>query len=87
VNAAGTTMWLYAMSRPNLAADCIAPALPRFVAMLHAAPILVYGAAIALAHWHVPISLILFAAVPAFFILPNPFVDGRLRAAMGVRHK
>jgi uncharacterized membrane protein len=87
VNAAGTAMWLYAMSRPNLAADGIAPALPGFVARLHSAPILVYGAAIALAHWYVPLSLILFAAVPAFFILPNPFVDGRLRRAMGAHHK
>jgi uncharacterized membrane protein len=87
VNAAGTAMWLYAMSRPPLAADGIPPALPGFVARLHAAPILVYGAAIALAHWYVPLSLILFAAVPAFFILPNPFVDRRLRQAMGAHHK
>jgi hypothetical protein len=83
VNAAGTAMWLYATSQPDLAADGIAPALPRFIARLHAAPILVYGAAIALAYWYVPLSLVLFAAVPAFFILPNPFVERRLRLAMG----
>jgi uncharacterized membrane protein len=82
VNAAGTLMWLYAMSRPNLVEQTIGPAFPRFVARLHAAPILVYGAAIALGHWYVPVSLMLFAAVPAFFILPNPFVDRRMRAAM-----
>jgi uncharacterized membrane protein len=87
VNAAGTAMWLYAMSHPNLAADGVTPAFARFVAMLHSAPILVYGAAVALAHWYVPLSLILFAAVPAFFILPNPFVDERLRRAMGAHHK
>jgi uncharacterized membrane protein len=87
VNAAGTAMWLYAMSRPELAADGITPALPGFVARLHSAPILIYGAAIALAHWYVPLSLILFAAVPAFFIVPNPFVDRRLRQAMGAPHK
>ncbi len=86
VNAAGTAMWLYAMSRPNLAVDGIAPALPRFVAKLHSAPILVYGLAIAVAHWYVPLGLILFAAVPAFFILPNPFIDRRLRSAMGASH-
>jgi uncharacterized membrane protein len=86
VNAAGTAMWLYAMSHPNLAVNGVAPALPRFVAKLHSAPILVYGAAIALAHWYVPLSLVLFAAVPAFFILPNPFVDRRLLRAMG-HHK
>ena len=87
VNAAGTAMWLYATSRPNLAVDGMAPALPGFVARLHAAPILVYGTAIAIAYWYVPLSLVLFAAVPAFFILPNPFVDRRLRAAMKAPHK
>ena len=67
-------------------ADGIAPTLPRFIARLHAAPILVYGAAIVLAHWYVPLSLVLFAVVPVFFILPNPFVDGRLRLAMEALH-
>jgi len=83
VNAAGTAMWLYAMSQPHLAADGVTPALPRFVAKLHSAPILIYGAAIALAHWYVPLSLILFAVVPVFFILPNPFIERRLRSAIG----
>jgi uncharacterized membrane protein len=87
VNAAGTAMWIYAMSQPQLPVDRLATALPRFVAKLHAAPILVYGAAIALAHWYVPLSLILFAAVPAFFILPNPLVDRRLRSAMGAANQ
>lgn len=83
VNATGTAMWLYATSRPHLAVDGIGPALPGFVAKLHSAPIGVYGVAIALAYWYVPLGLILFAAVPAFYILPNPFIDRRLRAAMG----
>jgi uncharacterized membrane protein len=87
VNAAGTAMWLYAMSQPNLAAEGHAPALRGFVARLHAAPILIYGAAIAVAQWYVPLSLVLFAAVPAFFILPNPFVDRRLRLAAGAPRK
>jgi uncharacterized membrane protein len=83
VNAAGTAaMWLYATSRPHLAVDGMTPALSRFVAKIHSAPILAYAAAIALAQY-VPLGLILFAAVPAFFILPNPFVDRRLRSAMG----
>jgi uncharacterized membrane protein len=86
VNAAGTAMWLYATSRPDLAAD-VPPALPRFVARLHSAPILVYGVASALAQWYVPLSLVLFAAVPAFFILPNPFLERRLQRAMGAPHK
>jgi len=40
VNAAGAAMWLYATSRPHLAADGMTPALSRFVAKLHSAPIL-----------------------------------------------
>jgi uncharacterized membrane protein len=78
VNAAGTALWVYATARPHLAAEGIPPSLPRFVARLHSAPILVYGVAIAVSHWYVPLSLVLYAAVPAFFILPNPFVDRRL---------
>jgi hypothetical protein len=87
VNAAGTAMWLYATSRHDMATDSVTPALRGFVASLHSAPIPVYGAAIALAHWYVPFSLVLFAAVPAFFILPNPFVDRRLRRTMAAPHK
>jgi uncharacterized membrane protein len=82
VNAAGTAMWLYATARPHLTVDGMTPYLSRFVAKLHSAPILLYCAAIALAYWYVPLGLILFAAVPAFFILPNPLIDRRLRAAV-----
>jgi uncharacterized membrane protein len=86
VNAAATVVWLYAMSRPDVAADGIGPALSRFGVRLHAAPILVYGLAIGLAHWYVPLSLVLFAALPIFFILPNPFVDRRLQLSTGAPH-
>lgn len=81
VNTAGTILWLYATGRPDPAAHDAAPALRGFVAKLHSAPILVYALAIALAHWYVPAGLVLFAAVPVFFILPNPLIDSRLRAA------
>jgi uncharacterized membrane protein len=83
VNAIGTVLWLYAMSRPHLAVHGIAADFVRFVAELHAAPILAYAGAIALSFWHVAASLVLFAAVPAFFILPNPFIDRRVRSASG----
>jgi uncharacterized membrane protein len=82
-NAAGTVLWLYATGRRSLAADEVPPALRGLIAKLHAAPILVYGLAIVVAHWYVPASLILFAAVPAFFILPNPLIYARVRAASG----
>jgi uncharacterized membrane protein len=81
VNAAGTVSWLYATGRPHPTAHDATPALRGFIAKLHSAPILVYALAIALAHWSVPAGLVLFAAVPVFFILPNPFIDNRLRAA------
>ena len=81
VNAAGTILWLYATSRPHPATHGAPPALRVFIAQLHSAPILVYALAIALAYWYVPAGLVLFAAVPVFYILPNPFIDSRLRAA------
>lgn len=81
VNTAGTILWLYATGRPHPTAHDATPALRGFIAKLHSAPILVYAVGIALAHWSVPAGLVLFAAVPVFFILPNSFIDNRLRAA------
>jgi uncharacterized membrane protein len=81
VNTAGTVMWLYATGRPHPTAHDATPALRAFIAKLHSAPILVYAVAIAVARWSVPAGLVLFAAVPVFFILPNSFIDNRLRAA------
>src|SRR5215469_1013678 len=65
VNTAGTVLWLYATGQPELKGDHTPAALRTFIAKLHSAPILVYGLAIALAHWYIPASLVLFAAVPA----------------------
>ena len=85
VNAAGTALWLYATARRALTHDEVPPALRLFIARLHMSPVLAYAAAVALARWQIALSLVLFAAVPAFFILPNPFIDRRLRAASGAR--
>jgi uncharacterized membrane protein len=85
VNAVGTALWLYATARPALTHGEIPPALRLFVARLHMSPVLVYAAALLLARWQIALSLVLFAAVPAFFILPNPFVDRRLRVASSGR--
>ena len=84
-NAAGTALWFYASSRPHLAVDGMTPALSRYVAKLHASPIVVYAVAIVAAYWYVPVSLFLFAAVPAFFILPHAFIDRRLKELTTVR--
>ena len=78
VNALGTAMWLYAGSHSQLMVSGVSPAMVRFVARLHSTPILVYAVGILLAYWYIPVSMLLFAAVPAFFILPNPFLDRRL---------
>ena len=78
VNALGTALWIYAGSRPGLMVDAVSPAAARFIARLHSAPIAVYAVAALVAPWFVPASIALFAAVPAFFILPNPFLERRL---------
>jgi len=49
-----------------------------FIAKVQATPIAVYAAAVLGAHWNTGLSLVLFVAVPAFFIVPNRFVDRRL---------
>lgn len=83
VNAAGTALWLYATGKPALTHDAVPAELRLFIARLHLSPVLVYAAAVILARWQIALSLVLFAAVPAFFILPNPFIDRKLRAAGG----
>jgi uncharacterized membrane protein len=86
VNAVGTALWLYAGSHPQLMTESISAATVRFVARLHSAPILVYAIGAGLAPWYPPASVVLFVAVPAFFILPNPFLDRRLAMLAG-RHQ
>jgi uncharacterized membrane protein len=78
VNAVGTALWLYAGSHPDLMTEGVSAATVRFVARLHSAPILVYAVGVILAPWYVAASVILFVAVPTFFIVPNPFLDRRL---------
>jgi uncharacterized membrane protein len=80
VNALGALFWLYAGSHPGIMTEQASPRMVRFVAGLHASPILVYAAAVLVAPWQTAVSIVLFAAVPAFFILPNPFLERRLAA-------
>jgi hypothetical protein len=54
------------------------------VARLHSAPIAVYAVAVLLAPWLTAASIVLFAAVPAFFIMPNPFLERRLAELGGM---
>jgi uncharacterized membrane protein len=78
VNALGTVLWLYAGSRAGMMIDGVSPRTVHFVARLHSAPIVVYALAVVLAPWLTAASIVLFAAVPAFFIVPNPFLERRL---------
>lgn len=81
INLAGTALWGYATGHRRLVNPAMPSSFVRFVFCVHTAPILVYGLAIALASWHPSISLSLFAVVPAFFILPNPWLQKRIRHA------
>ena len=53
----------------------------RTVIRIHSSPMLVYGLAVVLAGWSTKASLVLYAAVPLFFILPNPLLERRIGAA------
>ncbi|HET9407366.1 MAG TPA: TMEM175 family protein [Candidatus Sulfotelmatobacter sp.] len=77
-NSAGSLFWMYAASQRELIDPQVTPQFARFVVRLHSSPILVYGTAVAVASWSVPASLVLCAAVPLFFILPNPFLSNRI---------
>jgi uncharacterized membrane protein len=85
-NLAGTALWSYATWNRRLVHATTPAAFVRFVLMIHTAPVLVYGLAIALASWNRSVSFVLFALVPAFFILPNPWLQRRIRHASEAVH-
>jgi len=78
-NVAGLGVWLQA-TRHHRAGPIAA--YRRFVARVHATPILVYAAGAATGFVSVPVALVLYAAVPVFFILPNPWLDRRTVQAL-----
>ncbi len=80
-NLSGTALWIYATRNHRLVHPSMPTSFVRFVSWLNTAPVLFYGLAIALASWHSAVSFTLFALVPAFFILPNPWLQKRLRQA------
>jgi hypothetical protein len=45
------------------------------VIVIHSSPMFVYALAVVLAGWSTKASLILYVAVPLFFILPNPLLE------------
>jgi uncharacterized membrane protein len=86
INLTGTMLWWYVTKNHRLVNSAVPEAFIRFVLYLHTAAVLVYGVAIALASWYSYASLVLLAIAPAFFILPNPWLEKRIRHAMEVTH-
>lgn len=83
-NAAGVVMWRQATRHHTAEA---ALAYRRFVTRVHAAPIVVYLCGAALSYASIPAALILYAAVPVFFILPIRWLDRRTGAALAALGK
>lgn len=80
-NLSGLFFWLYATSHPELVVPSLTDEFARTVVKIHSAPMLGYGLAVLLAGWSTKASLVMYAVVPLFFILPNPLLDRRIGAA------
>ena len=61
---------------PNLTKE-----FARTVVVIQSSPMLAYGLAVVLAGWSTKASLVLYAAAPLFFILPNPLLERWIGAA------
>jgi len=81
VNTAGTFVWLYSMKR-ELRLPGVPDRFVQLVAIIHSTPIAIYLLGVALAPVSVALSLVLYVAVPIFFILPNPLIDREVKAAL-----
>jgi uncharacterized membrane protein len=80
-NASGLLFWVYTTSHKELMVTPITKAFGRVVVIIQSSPMLVYGLAVVLAGWSTKASLFLYAAVPLFFILPNPLLERWIGAA------
>jgi len=74
-NASGLIFWLYASSHDELMVAPFPKPFGRAVFIIQSTPMLVYGLAVVLAGWSTKASLVLYTAVPLFFILPNPLLE------------
>ena len=80
-NLAGVFFWLYAVSHRELILASVTKEFAGTVVKIHSSPMLGYVIAVVLAGWSTRVSLALYAAVPLFFILPNPLLERRIGAA------
>jgi len=85
-NAAGLFFWLYATSHRELVVAHLNREFVLWVTKIHSSPMLVYAAAVGIAGWSTAISLVLFAAVPVFFIFPNRLLKRRIGAMTQADH-
>ena len=82
INLTMAALTAYAARNHRLIHPGLPPSFLKHVLRLQAIPILIYGIAIALASWRPLLSMVLLGLVPAFFILPNPLLERRIRGAM-----
>jgi len=80
-NAAGLFFWLYASAHKELIGPTVTKEFARTVVKVQSSPMIAYAVAVIVAGWSTKASLILYAAVPLFFILPNPLLEKRIGAA------
>jgi len=82
-NAAGLFFWLYASAHEELIAPVVTKEFARTVVKIHSSPMIAYGLAVIVAGLSTKASLVLYAAVPLFFILPNPLLERTIGTATG----
>jgi uncharacterized membrane protein len=80
-NILGAALWHHATKAHHLVSNRLPPDFARFILVVHLTPVAIYALAGLLAWQLRGASLLLLALVPAFFVLPNPFLDRRVRAA------
>jgi len=80
-NFSGLLFWLYLTAHKELMVPNVTTQFSRTVIVIHSSPMLGYGLAVILAGWSPAVSLVLYAAVPLFFILPNPLLERRIGLA------
>jgi uncharacterized membrane protein len=82
-NASGVLFWFYASSHKELVVSHLSREFARTVVKVSSSPMLGYALAVAIAGWSTKISLVLYALVPLFFILPNPLLERMIGSAIG----
>lgn len=80
-NTSLTITWICA-ERAGLLHAGLPAGYSRFVILVTMTPAAVYAAAVLVSFFNLKIPLVLFAAVPAFFILPFKFVESRVARAI-----